>query len=138
MREALPQRMRCIRRRVHLADDTLSFKLQIHRPIELGGLLKVVAEPVRLRMLKLLSGQESLCCRLVPTGAENEGRDEKIYGLCVQDLVAHLGLPQSTVSHHLNVLKNAGLVRSVKQGVWVFYFRDEETVSALKRSINSL
>ena len=121
-----------------MSDDAQVIHLQIHRPIELGGLLKVLAEPVRLRMLRLLSGEESLCCRLVPTGDENKDQEEQIYGLCVQDLVAHLGLPQSTVSHHLNVLKNAGLVRSIKQGVWVFYFRDEETVNALKRAINSL
>ena len=121
-----------------MVDDTQPLDLQIQRPIELSGLLKVLAEPVRLRMLRLLSGEESLCCRLVPTGDENKDQEEQIYGLCVQDLVAHLGLPQSTVSHHLNVLKNAGVVRSVKQGVWVFYFRDEETVNALKRAINLL
>ena len=121
-----------------MVDDAQALNLQIHRPIELGSLLKILAEPIRLRMLRLLSGEESLCCRLIPAVTGDEESDEKKYGLCVQDLVAHLGLPQSTVSHHLNVLKNAGLVRSVKQGVWVYYFRDEETVNALKRAINSL
>lgn len=121
-----------------MAEDALSLKLQMTRPVELDSLLKVLAEPIRLRILRLLSGQASLCCRLVPTKTGNEDNDKKIYGLCVQDLVVHLGVPQSTVSHHLNVLKNAGLVRSVKQGVWVYYFRDEETVTAMKQAIHLL
>lgn len=120
-----------------MVDDSRSLNLQLNRPIELDSLLKVLAEPIRLRMLRLLSGKESLCCRLVPTGDSKQNAERK-YGLCVQDLVVHLGLPQSTVSHHLNVLKNSGLVRNVKQGVWVFYFRDEEVVNALKQTINSL
>lgn len=41
--------------------------------------------------------------------------------LCVCDLVAILGLPQSTVSRHLAYLRNSGLVSDSRQGVWMHY-----------------
>ncbi len=60
---------------------------------------KAVADPTRLRMLKLLAGGE----------------------LCVCEIMAVLGLGQSTASKHLNILKAAGLVESRKQGTWTYY-----------------
>ncbi len=107
-------------------------------PIKLENLLKVLADSVRLQILRLLSNEGSLCCRLVPTTSKTELGSEPRYGLCVQDLVAHLDIPQSTVSHHLAVLRNSGLVRSVKQGVCVYYYRNEQVLKALKSEIDSL
>ncbi|RIV20853.1 ArsR family transcriptional regulator [Alicyclobacillaceae bacterium I2511] len=106
--------------------------------IKLENLLKVLADPVRLQILRILSNDSSLCCRLVPMVPKIEFRSEPQYGLCVQDLVAHLDIPQSTVSHHLAVLRNSGLVCSVKQGVCVYYYRDEQVLKALKDAIISL
>ncbi|MDD3006708.1 MAG: metalloregulator ArsR/SmtB family transcription factor [Candidatus Pacebacteria bacterium] len=62
-------------------------------------LLKVVAEDNRLKILCLLKEGE----------------------LCVCKIIEHLGLSQSLVSHHLKVLKDAGLIEDSKRGLWVYY-----------------
>lgn len=41
--------------------------------------------------------------------------------VCVCDFTSGLGLNQSTVSHHLKLLKDAGLVTSVRRGTWGYY-----------------
>ena len=68
----------------------------------LAASLKALADPARLRLLSLL--------------AANEGCES-----CVCDLVEPLGLSQPTVSHHLKVLVDAGLVSREKRGVWAYY-----------------
>jgi DNA-binding transcriptional ArsR family regulator len=60
---------------------------------------KAVADPTRIRMLKLLEGGE----------------------LCVCEIMEVLDLVQSTASKHLNILKTAGLVESRKNGTWSYY-----------------
>lgn len=68
----------------------------------LADLLKAVADPARLQVLALLR-----TCR--------EGE------LCVADLVEPLGLSQPTVSHHLRVLVEAGLVTRRPEGAAAWY-----------------
>jgi ArsR family transcriptional regulator, arsenate/arsenite/antimonite-responsive transcriptional repressor len=68
----------------------------------LAGVLKAVADPTRLRLLSLVAAHE---------GGE----------ACVCDLTAPVGLSQPTVSHHLKVLVDAGLLTRDKRGVWAFY-----------------
>lgn len=63
-------------------------------------LFKTLSEPIRLRLLHLLAH-------------ENE--------LCVCHFTEILELPQSTVSRHLTVLKNSGLVSARKEGLWHYY-----------------
>ncbi|MGE4279629.1 MAG: ArsR/SmtB family transcription factor [Magnetospirillum sp.] len=60
---------------------------------------KAVADPTRIRILKLLQSGE----------------------LCVCQLTTVLGLAPATVSKHLSVLKGAGLVQSRRDGKWVYY-----------------
>ncbi len=64
--------------------------------------LKALADPARLRLLSLLAAHE---------------RGEA----CVCDLTDPVGLSQPTVSHHLKVLADAGLVTRDKRGVWAYY-----------------
>jgi len=45
---------------------------------------------------------------------------------CVCELMTATGMGQSAVSHHLAVLRNAGLVHDRKSGLWVFYSIDED------------
>jgi ArsR family transcriptional regulator len=52
---------------------------------------------------------------ILATLARNE------HEVCVCDFTAGLNLDQSTVSHHLRVLKEAGLVTSVRRGTWGYY-----------------
>ena len=69
---------------------------------DLAGLLKAVADPVRLQLLSIIraaSGQEA----------------------CVCDLTDAVGLSQPTVSHHLKVLTEAGLLSRERRGSWAWY-----------------
>ncbi len=68
----------------------------------LAGVLKAIADPARLRLLSLVAAHE---------GGE----------ACVCDLTEPLGLAQPTVSHHLKVLVDAGLLTREKRGVWAYY-----------------
>ena len=68
----------------------------------LAGALKVLADPARLRLLSLIQSQPS-----------NEA--------CVCHLTGPLGLSQPTVSHHLKVLLDAGLVERERRGSWSYY-----------------
>jgi len=64
-----------------------------------------LSDPTRLRLVALLAAN--------PTT-----------GVCVCDLVDHVDRSQPTVSHHLRVLREAGLVSSDKRGVWTWYRLD--------------
>jgi ArsR family transcriptional regulator, arsenate/arsenite/antimonite-responsive transcriptional repressor len=68
---------------------------------DLAALLKALAHPVRLQIVDVLH-------RL---GGQ----------VCVCDLEAHFDLAQPTISHHLKVLRQAGLIESEQRGVWVYY-----------------
>ncbi len=68
----------------------------------LGGLLKALADPLRLRALSLIASS--------PTGEA-----------CVCDIADLAAVSQPTVSHHLKVLKDAGLLTSDRRGTWVHY-----------------
>jgi ArsR family transcriptional regulator len=65
-------------------------------------LLKALAEPVRLRLLSLVAAH-----------ADGEA--------CVCDLADAFDLTQPTISHHLKVLHDIGLLDRNKRGVWVYY-----------------
>jgi len=69
---------------------------------ELAGLFKVLADPARLRLLSMVSSSE--------TGEA-----------CACDLVEPVGRSQPTVSHHLSVLVEAGLLEREKRGRWAWY-----------------
>jgi ArsR family transcriptional regulator, arsenate/arsenite/antimonite-responsive transcriptional repressor len=77
----------------------------------LAAQLKALGDPKRLAIVALLARREH----------------------CVCDLMAALGLPQSTCSHHLGVLKRAGLVRDRRGGDarWAYYTLVPEAVAAL-------
>jgi ArsR family transcriptional regulator len=68
----------------------------------LSRVLKAIADPARLRLLSMVAAHE---------GGE----------ACVCDLTEPLGLSQPTVSHHLKVLVDAGLLAREKRGVWAYY-----------------
>jgi ArsR family transcriptional regulator, arsenate/arsenite/antimonite-responsive transcriptional repressor len=69
------------------------------------AVMKAVADPTRVRILKMLEGGE----------------------LCVCQIIAVLALSPSTVSKHLSLLKSAGLVNDRKQKKWVHYSLDLES-----------
>lgn len=75
----------------------------------------VLADPTRLRLLSLISAAGEACAAC--------------------DLVDPLGVSQPTVSHHLKVLREAGLVESEKRGRWVYYRPVPERLGILSRAI---
>jgi ArsR family transcriptional regulator len=57
--------------------------------------------------------------------------------LCVCAFVAELGLSQPTVSHHLRILREAGLVEARRNGTWGYYRLVPETVAALAGALGN-
>ncbi len=76
-------------------------------------LLKAVADPVRLRLLSAIRAAD---------GGE----------ACVCDLTALVGLAQPTVSHHLRVLTDAGLLEREKRGTWAWFRVVPEGLDAVR------
>ena len=72
-------------------------------------LLKALADPTRLRILSLLS--------------RHEGE------VCVFEIVESFTLEQPTISHHLRILRDAGLVDCRKKGLWAYYYVRREALS---------
>ncbi|MGM0502727.1 MAG: ArsR/SmtB family transcription factor [Bacillota bacterium] len=59
------------------------------------------------------------------------------YGkMCVCDLTENIDASQPNISHHLKVLKNAGLIQSEKQGKWVYYELNQEKLGKLQEELN--
>lgn len=80
----------------------LATPLNEKRADELAGAFEVLADPVRLRLLSLLVSAEA-------------GE------VCVCELVEPVGRSQPTVSHHLKILADAGMITGEKRGRWVWY-----------------
>lgn len=78
----------------------------------IAPLLKALADPVRLRLMSLVASHE---------GGE----------ACVCDLNDAFDLSQPTISHHLKVLHEAGLLDRDKRGVWVYYRARTEALANL-------
>jgi ArsR family transcriptional regulator len=83
---------------------------------ERARLVSVLMEPQRIKVLRLLRGGE----------------------LCVCEIERSLCIPQNLVSHHLRVLREAGLVAARKEGQFVHYSRVEERVRELTETLERL
>src|SRR5258708_38340334 len=85
---------------------------------QIAPLLKALADPVRLRLMSLVASH--------PGGEA-----------CVCDLTGAFELSQPTISHHLKVLHEAGLLDRDKRGVWVYYRARTEALASLGTLIGS-
>lgn len=79
---------------------------------QVAPLLKALADPVRLRLLSLVASHE---------GGE----------ACVCDLNDAFDLSQPTISHHLKLLHEVGLLDRDKRGVWVYYTVNRSAMTAV-------
>ena len=70
--------------------------------VRMAQVAKALGDPVRLQLVDVLR--------------KHAGK------VCVCELVPLFGLSQPTVSHHLKVLRDAGIVGSERQGLWAYYF----------------
>ena len=81
-------------------------------------LLKALADPTRLRILSLLS--------------RHEGE------VCVFEIVESFTLEQPTISHHLRILRDAGLVDCRKKGLWAYYYVRRDALTRARDVIEGL
>ncbi|AZS69903.1 transcriptional regulator [Streptomyces lydicus] len=80
----------------------LTAPLDEDQAAELARVFKALGDPVRLRLLSMIASR---------AGGE----------VCVCDLTPAFDLSQPTISHHLKLLKQAGLIDSERRGTWVYY-----------------
>jgi ArsR family transcriptional regulator len=82
---------------------------------EMAGAIRVLGDPVRLQLVSTLAAVDEAC---------------------VCDLVPSLGVSQPTVSHHLKVLHDVGLVEREQRGRWAFYRLRRAPLEALARALS--
>lgn len=75
-------------------------------------------------VMDLLQGNIHSCCGQVRSYEQ---------GCCVTDLTTKFDIPQSTISHHLGLLVDAGIVKMEKRGLWSVYLLSGDTLEELHR-----
>ncbi|WP_189305374.1 ArsR/SmtB family transcription factor [Streptomyces albospinus] len=81
----------------------LTAPLDEGQAVELAKVFKALGDPVRLRLLSMIASR---------AGGE----------VCVCDLTPAFDLSQPTISHHLKLLRQAGLIDCERRGTWVYYW----------------
>lgn len=99
-------------------DPNLRLRLEMDDAEAWAGVFKALSHPVRLQILDLIS----------------QGGGET----CACDIERHFDLTQPTISHHLKVLRDAGLISSEARGVWVHHRLNASALSALQTVIGTL
>ncbi|WP_433506952.1 ArsR/SmtB family transcription factor [Pseudonocardia halophobica] len=95
-----------------VSSTATSQALDAEEAVELAAAFKALGDPVRLRLLSLIAAHE---------GGE----------ACVCDISGAFELTGPTISHHLKVLRTAGLVTSERRGTWVYYRARPEVIGQL-------
>jgi ArsR family transcriptional regulator len=80
----------------------------------LASYFKALADPTRVAIVNRLTGADEVC---------------------VCDLTAVFDLSQPTVSHHLKVLRDAGLVESSRRGTWAYYRLVPEALDSVRAAL---
>ena len=93
--------------------------LSVEQAEQIAALLKALADPVRLRLMSLVASH---------AGGE----------ACVCDLTGAFDLSQPTISHHLKVLHELGLLDREKRGVWVYYRINATALRSLGSMIGTI
>ncbi|WP_258341693.1 ArsR/SmtB family transcription factor [Saccharopolyspora gregorii] len=84
--------------------------------VALARVFKAIGEPVRLRLLSLIASHE---------GGE----------ACVCDLTGAFELSGPTISHHLKILREAGVIDGERRGTWVYYRVRPETLNLVSEAL---
>lgn len=82
----------------------------------LARVFKALGDPTRVRLLSLIA-------------AADQGE------ACICDLTEPVGLSQPTVSHHMKLLTDAGLISREQRGKWAYYRIVDETLTAMARAL---
>lgn len=95
---------------------------------ELDAAIKALASAQRREIVRVLASRSAepakVCC----------GPEE----MCSCKLAEHLRLAASTISHHMSVLREAGLVSARKDGTWVYYSLRDDALRAVAEAIRLL
>lgn len=103
----------------HISNCCQPMLLSVIKPddaLQMAGIFRVLGEPARLQLLSFIANQ--------PKGEA-----------CVCELTEPLGLSQPTVSHHLKVLYEAGLLKKERRGTWIYYQFVPEQIEALQKAL---
>lgn len=98
--------------------DILGEAISEEEAVVAARVFKALADPARVRLLSMIAGAE-----------QQEA--------CVCDLIEPVGLSQPTVSHHLKVLLDAGLVERERRGSWAYYRLRRDAVAAIARALGA-
>jgi ArsR family transcriptional regulator len=82
----------------------------------LAGRFKALADPTRVAIVNCLAAADEVC---------------------VCNLTATFDLSQPTISHHLKILREAGLVESTRRGTWAYYRIVPEAIAALRGALGA-
>lgn len=85
--------------------------LDAARAAELSRLFKALGDPVRLRLLSLIASHDG--------------------AVCVCELTVGFEVSGPTISHHLKVLRDAGLISGERRGTWIYYRADPDALRGL-------
>jgi ArsR family transcriptional regulator len=90
--------------------------LAVHERDQLAAQFKALADPTRVALINSLSAADEVCvCHLTET----------------------FELSQPTISHHLKILREAGLVESTRRGTWAYYRLVPEAIDALRGALDA-
>ena len=88
--------------------------LAVHERDQLAAQFKALADPTRVAIVNQLSAADEVCvCNLVET----------------------FELSQPTISHHLKILREAGLVEATRRGTWAYYRLVPDALAALRNTL---
>jgi ArsR family transcriptional regulator len=116
MTEATQLKIEDRRRGTRCCDASLRLRMTSEETKQVSDDFQILAHPIRLQILDILS--------------RNAGQ------VCVCDLESAVPVKQPTVSHHLRLLRDAGLIDCEKRGLWVFYYVNREAVAKLRTRVN--
>jgi ArsR family transcriptional regulator len=105
--------------RVPCCSPVLREPLSEAQSVELARVFKAIADPVRLRLLSLIASH-----------ADGEA--------CVCDLTDPFELTGPTISHHLKVLREAGVIEGERRGTWIYYRVRPATLAQLSARVTAL
>jgi len=92
--------------------------LKVEQAGDLARMFKALGDPIRLRVLSMIT-----------SAADGE--------ICVCDLTVGFDVSGPTISHHLRVLREAGLVDSERRGTWVYYWPRPENLRQLSALLDA-
>ena len=92
-------------------------RLSMEEAQEISDAMQMLGHPIRLQILDML--------------ARNEGQ------VCVCDIEAAVPVKQPTVSHHLKLLRGAGLIDCERHGLWAYYFVKRDALREMRARVSS-